>query len=154
LNTDHFRCQVERSACFEIGFCAYFDLFGETEVAELDVAILEYEQILGLDIVVDDVEAVEILEAQDSAGQDEPHGWLPCLPEEILAVAAVGEERVDVPSLGPFHHNVVVFLVSEDAVVLSDEGRCGCLEDVPLNLYVLHQILALYVDLLHPLYGV
>lgn len=64
---------------------------------------------------------MQVLNSQDNAGQDEANCVLSSPPKILHAVAFLINQRQNVASLGPLHHKVEVFGVSEGVVERRNE---------------------------------
>ena len=69
LVQENLRCQILWSSTKSK--CSIFDFLGESEVCDLDIAILGNENVLGLEISVDDIALVQIFKGQNNLGRIE-----------------------------------------------------------------------------------
>ena len=97
---------------------------------------------------------MKIFKTENNTAQNESDGILSSLPEEKSSLGARFDETIEISSLGPFHHQIVVVVVTEGVVHAGYEVAFEPFQDILLQFYVLHQLFLLDLTLLHLFYGV
>jgi hypothetical protein len=115
------------------------DLSGKTKIGELHIAIFKKKHIFRFEVAISNVIFVELFQSQDYTGKDELHSNLACLGEAVEPLSSRFDEAVEIASLGPLHHDVVIMLISEDTVNICDEGMSECHHNVFLVMNVLQE---------------
>ena len=97
---------------------------------------------------------MKIFKTENNTAQNESDGILSSLPEEKSSLGARFDETIEISSLGPFHHQIVVVVVTEGVVHAGYEVAFEPFQDILLQFYVLHQLFLLDLTLLHLFYGI
>lgn len=117
-------------------------MLGEAEVDQLDVALLVYEHVLGLEITIHDVHLVQFFEAQEHLGEVEARYFLVELHTHIshqLVEFSAGQE---------LEHKIQMLPVLECVEHVAEEvGRLKLLHNVRFIFDVLDVLAALHLIL-------
>lgn len=105
---DDLRRGVVRAAAARLQEVAVLDLIREAEVGDLDVEVVVEENVLGLEVAVDDLEAVGVLDAGDELLEE--------TPRLRLGHAAVGDDVVEELAAGVLEHDDDVCRRRDDLV--------------------------------------
>ncbi len=98
---------------------------GDAEVRELEVPVLGEDQVLGLDVVVDDVVEVDVLDCQHQASHHEPQALLVEPGADVQVVPQV-------PACQQVHQQVQVLTVLEGLVQVDQKGVVQLSQDLLL----------------------
>ena len=122
-------------------------LLRQPEVGEADVALGVEQDVLGLEVAVDDVVAVELLQREHDLGAVQPHAPLVegALAPQVEEELAARLQR---------HHEVQLLAALERVVHRDDERVAHALQHVALGERVLHLVAHHDVRLLHHLHRV
>lgn len=99
---------------------------GNTEVTNLDAAVLVHENILGLKVTMQDLAVVDMLDGEGHLNK--PVQDLVLAVADLAYLLLVGDLRVEVSSVGIVHYYAQAALVHERLLVGDDVGVPHCLQ--------------------------
>lgn len=147
LVEEHLGSDVLGSAAQGVGTAAGLNDLGETEIGQLAVTVLAQEKILGLQITMDNVLAVDVLEGK----RDLEGVKLGLLVGELAVLAEMGEKLATGDDL---HHDEHVVVILERGNHRDDEGAIELVHEGALGVDMVNLLELDDLVLLHELAGI